>query len=116
MIVAAKQDCLKFPGNHSTVPWRRFEEGESPRVLGESRDRKITDCVVSEIYDDRSEEYGLCDSDYTPECCIPVIYNDNEEMGSIQLDESLTEASIMNKIKNELDSLKELKKPTKEQP
>ena len=93
-----------------------FEEGESPRVLGEPRDRKITDCVVSEIYDDRSEDYGLCDSDYTSEDYVPVIYNDNEEMGVIQLDESLIEASIINDIKNELDYLKELKKPTKEQP
>lgn len=96
----------------STNDYITFEEGESPRVLGEPRARKITDCVVSEIYDDRSEEYGLCDSDYTSEDYIPVIYNDNEEMGVIQLNESLIEASIINDIKNELDYLKELKKPT----
>ena len=76
------------------------------------KDRKITDYVVSEIYDDRSEEYGLCDSDYTSEDYIPIIYNDNEEMEVIQLNESLIEASIINDIKNELDYLKELKKPT----
>ena len=33
-------------------------------------------------------------------------------MGVIQLNESLIEASIINDIKNELDYLKELKKPT----
>lgn len=91
-----------------------FKEGDSPKALGEPRDKKITDCVVSKIYDDRSEEYGLRDSDYTPEDYIPVIYNDNEEMGVIQLDESIIEASIMNDIKNELDYLKELKNPDHE--
>lgn len=53
-----------------------FKEGVSPRVLGEPRDKKITDCVVSKIYDDRSEEYGLCDSDYMPEGFI-----DEEQSG-----------------------------------
>lgn len=100
----------------ATNDYITFEEGESPKVLGEPRDKKITDCVVSEIYDDRSETYGLCNPDYKSEDCIPVIYNDNEEMGVIQLDESLIEASIMNDIKNELDYLKELKNPDNKKP